>query len=124
MIGDGPNGFGSHDDDDLVRRHLLREETVHPEISEPVLWSYLEPAVIELTVDGRSAPKRTYRKSDLRLTAPGATIRRRIANARRMIEVTSLPLSEIAYRNGFSSQSHMTGLFTSRLGITPGNLRK
>ena len=49
---------------------------------------------------------------------------RRIARARDLIETTRLSLAEIAYRSGFSSQSHMTDVFTKRVGASPGKLRK
>jgi len=49
---------------------------------------------------------------------------RRLANAKCMIETSPLSLAEIAYRNGFSSQSHMNDAFKSKLGITPGSLRR
>lgn len=49
---------------------------------------------------------------------------RRIGNAKSMIERSSLSLAEIAYRNGFSSQSHMTDVFRAKLGLTPGAIRR
>lgn len=49
---------------------------------------------------------------------------RRTAKARDLIETTALPLSQIAFRCGFSSQSHMTDVFRAKVGTTPGKLRK
>ncbi|MEL6979588.1 MAG: helix-turn-helix transcriptional regulator [Pseudomonadota bacterium] len=49
---------------------------------------------------------------------------RRVANARCMVETSSLSLAEIAFRAGFSSQSHMTDVFKAKLGVTPGGLRR
>lgn len=49
---------------------------------------------------------------------------RRIAKARSMIESSSLSLAEIAFRCGFSSQSHMTDVFSAKLGATPGAIRR
>lgn len=49
---------------------------------------------------------------------------RRTAKARDLIETTVLPLSQIAFRCGFSSQSHMTDVFRAKIGTTPGKLRK
>ncbi len=49
---------------------------------------------------------------------------RRLKRARFMIETTTTPLSEIAYRCGFSSQAHLTETMRSRLGTAPGALRK
>ena len=48
----------------------------------------------------------------------------RIAQARALVITSKLSLAEIAYRCGFSSQSHMTDAFTSRLGVSPGRIRK
>jgi AraC family transcriptional regulator len=36
---------------------------------------------------------------------------------------TQLPIAEIAYVCGFSSQSHMTAHFAKMLGISPGKYR-
>ncbi|MCK7610636.1 helix-turn-helix domain-containing protein [Roseibium sediminicola] len=47
---------------------------------------------------------------------------RRLQRARRLIETTGQPLAEIAAAAGFSSQSHMTACFRSRLGIAPSCL--
>ena len=46
--------------------------------------------------------------------------------AERAVESTRAgddPLAEIAYRTGFSSQSHMTRRITEATGVTPGNTR-
>lgn len=48
---------------------------------------------------------------------------RRVARARDLVENTALSLAEIAFRCGFSSQSHMTDVFRAKLGATPGKLR-
>lgn len=48
---------------------------------------------------------------------------RRVAMARDLIESTRLSLAEIAFRCGFSSQSHMTDVFRAKVGTTPGRLR-
>jgi transcriptional regulator GlxA family with amidase domain len=48
---------------------------------------------------------------------------RRVDRARGMVESTVLPLAQIAFRCGFSSQSHMTDVFRAKLGTTPGRLR-
>ncbi len=49
---------------------------------------------------------------------------RRIKRARQLIETTDVPLSEIAYRCGFSSQSHLNDVFRNKIGATPKGLRK
>ena len=48
---------------------------------------------------------------------------RRLGRARAMVETTTLSLAEIAFRCGFSSQSHMTDVFRTKLGTSPGKLR-
>lgn len=50
-------------------------------------------------------------------------IERRIQRAQALLVRTDEPIAEIAYACGFSSQSHMTSLFTKRLGFTPGRVR-
>ena len=51
-------------------------------------------------------------------------LRVRLARARELIETSDNGLSDIAHACGFADQSHMTRLFRSRLGITPGAWRK
>ncbi|MEZ5934291.1 MAG: AraC family transcriptional regulator [Alphaproteobacteria bacterium] len=48
----------------------------------------------------------------------------RVRRARLMLAQTTTPLVEIAYACGFASQSHMTDVFSSSLGTTPGRYRK
>jgi len=47
----------------------------------------------------------------------------RLAKARTLIERTKTSLAEVALACGFSSQAHMTHLFSTRLGVTPNKLR-
>lgn len=47
----------------------------------------------------------------------------RLIQTRDLLETTGLSLIEIAFRCGFSSQSHMTDVFRTKLGTTPGKLR-
>jgi AraC family transcriptional regulator len=57
-------------------------------------------------------------------TSPQAFVRRRrVARARRLLEVTDLPLAEIAYACGFAHQSHFTNVFRELTGATPGAYR-
>ncbi|MEM9794969.1 MAG: AraC family transcriptional regulator [Pseudomonadota bacterium] len=51
-------------------------------------------------------------------------IARRLERAKAMILAGSEPLAEIAYACGFSSQSHMTALFSEHIGMPPGRYRK
>lgn len=47
----------------------------------------------------------------------------RLSWAYELVDVSSLSLSEIAYRTGYSDQAHMTRAFVRWLGCTPGRLR-
>lgn len=48
----------------------------------------------------------------------------RVAEASRLLTKTSMPIAEIAYATGFSSQPHMTTTMKQLLGATPGAIRK
>lgn len=48
----------------------------------------------------------------------------RIAKARQLLETSEDALSDIAFACGFSSQQHMTNVFSGRLGVPPGRYRK
>ena len=47
----------------------------------------------------------------------------RVKKARHLIMSSSLSLAEIAFQCGFSSQSHMNGVFQQKVGATPGAIR-
>ncbi|MDX6712243.1 MAG: AraC family transcriptional regulator [Blastocatellia bacterium] len=49
---------------------------------------------------------------------------RRIDRAKKLIQETDLPISEVALRSGFSSQSHFTTSFRRLAGVTPRSFRK
>lgn len=51
-------------------------------------------------------------------------IERRLARAEQLLRHSRMSLAEIAYAVGFSSQSHMTTLFSQKTGVTPAELRK
>jgi AraC family transcriptional regulator len=51
-------------------------------------------------------------------------LEKRIDAATRMLRETREPLCEVAAACGFSSQQHMTSLFSERLGTTPLRVRK
>ena len=51
-------------------------------------------------------------------------LKRRVETAWDMIRATDLPIIEIAYTCGFSSQAHMTSTFKQKLGVTPGRIRQ
>jgi AraC family transcriptional regulator len=49
---------------------------------------------------------------------------KRVEAAAALLRETRLPISEVAFECGFSSQQHMTSVFAERLGLTPMRLRK
>jgi AraC family transcriptional regulator len=50
-------------------------------------------------------------------------LRKRLAQARRLLEETEEPLAEIAVACGFASQAHMTTSFAQAIGTTPARYR-
>jgi AraC family transcriptional regulator len=50
-------------------------------------------------------------------------LERRIAKARQLLAATCLPLPDVAYAVGFSSQSHMTAALRRAVGVTPSAYR-
>jgi transcriptional regulator GlxA family with amidase domain len=49
---------------------------------------------------------------------------RRLERARGLLELSSLPLKDVATRSGFANQSHFTRLFTRAYGLPPGAFRR
>ncbi len=49
---------------------------------------------------------------------------RRIERAKKLMQETDLPISEVALRSGFSSQSHFTTAFRKIAGVTPKAFRE
>jgi AraC family transcriptional regulator len=62
-------------------------------------------------------------KQAMGMTATSYIAERRIERAKKMLEETELPISEIALRSGFSSQSHFTTAFRRLAGATPKAFR-
>ena len=48
----------------------------------------------------------------------------RLNEARKLLDTTDIPISEIATRCGFCDQSHLTHAFRQRRGVTPGEYRR
>jgi len=57
-------------------------------------------------------------------TAHQYVLESRLRKAQELLQRQSKSLVEIAAQCGFSSQSHMTDVFRSRLGITPASFRR
>jgi len=62
-------------------------------------------------------------KQSMGMTPTNYIAERRIDFAKELIKETNLPISEIALRSGFSSQSHFTTSFRRMAGITPRAFR-
>ena len=62
-------------------------------------------------------------KADMGVTPFRWVLLQRIERARRLLEITTLPLAEIAYACGFSSQSHFSTVFKQETGATPARYR-
>ncbi|WP_030263294.1 helix-turn-helix domain-containing protein [Streptomyces violens] len=51
-------------------------------------------------------------------------MRLRVEQAARLLRTTTVPISEVAARCGFSHQEHLTRVLRAQLGTTPGALRR
>jgi AraC family transcriptional regulator len=63
-------------------------------------------------------------KQSMGMTPTNYIGERRIERAKKLMQETDCPISEIALRSGFSSQSHFTTCFRRLAGITPRSFRK
>jgi len=63
-------------------------------------------------------------KASTNVTPYQYVLDRRVKKAQHLLGFSQRSLAQIAFDCGFSSQSHMTDVFRTRLGTTPGVLRK
>jgi AraC family transcriptional regulator len=63
-------------------------------------------------------------KRSMGITPSNYIAERRIERAKQLMQETDLPISEIALRSGFSSQSHFTTSFHRLARVTPRSFRK
>lgn len=63
-------------------------------------------------------------KQSMGMTPTNYIAERKIERAKKLMEETDSPISEIALRSGFSSQSHFTTCFRRFAGVTPRTFRK
>jgi AraC family transcriptional regulator len=63
-------------------------------------------------------------KQSMGMTPTNYIAERRIERAKKLMQETDFPISEIALRSGFSSQSHFTTCFRRVAGVTPRSFRK
>lgn len=83
------------------------------------------PSIAAIAARVRLSPRRleTLFLRDLGVT-PGQFFRQlRLAEARRMVTDTALPMTEIAVRTGFSSQAAFSRAFRQTFGLAPSGLR-
>lgn len=66
---------------------------------------------------------RTF-KQETGLAPHQFVLRRRVEEAKRLLSGTGLPIAEVSYRVGFSSQSHFTKVFRRLVGFTPRAYRR
>jgi AraC family transcriptional regulator len=60
----------------------------------------------------------------LNVSAYAFVVERRLRRAQQLLQTGTLPLKAVAAAAGFSDQAHMTRMFQSKLGLTPGDLRR
>ena len=63
-------------------------------------------------------------KQSMGMTPTNYIAERRIERAKKLMQETDFPISEIALRSGFSSQSHFTTCFRRVAGVTPRSFRQ
>lgn len=99
------------------KRRLL--EYIDAHLAEPITLD-------ELAAIAAMSPYHLIRsfKTEMGVTPFRWVLLQRIERARRLLEITALPLAEIAYACGFSSQSHFSTVFKQATGATPAGYRR
>lgn len=88
---------------------------------------YTEDVTIEKLASMAGMPESSFRNRFTQTfgISPGRYITTiRLNAARKLLEATGKPLSEIAVETGFFDQSHLTKLFKRERGVTPGEYRR
>lgn len=119
----------------------LNAELDQPETGDDVSAARLLVGRVKLYIDehagealdldriAREAHRSKYHLSRLFREAEDQTLwayvlEARVRQAERLLEETDASLAEIAYRTGFSDQSHFTRIFKQHTGQTPGQYRR
>jgi hypothetical protein len=79
---------------------------------------------LDWRLDGGRLHKTQMCKGDISITPNGLLAQGRIERAKILLAENKLPLVEIGYRVGCSSQSNFTALFRKHVGITPKAYRE
>lgn len=99
------------------KRRLL--EYIDTRLAEPITLD-------ELAAIAAMSPYHLIRsfKAEMGVTPFRWVLQQRVERARRMLAFTPLPLADIAYACGFSSQSHFSTVFKQETGATPAAYRR
>ncbi|MEV0600460.1 helix-turn-helix transcriptional regulator [Streptomyces sp. NPDC050315] len=101
------------------RRFAAVRELLDARLAEPLPLADLAAAAnLSVSQFARSFKARTG------LPPHRYLMRLRVERAARLLRTTTVPISEVAARCGFSHQEHLTRVLRAQLGTTPGALRR